>query len=91
MGTGSEREHGIFSEKAPPLGACPPFQRRGGGPAQKMGLTTVANCVFPDFSQEATEPVPFFGLPCLHFEYLMGAKACFQSTTRFGKSHSDRV
>ena len=70
MGTGSEREHGIFSEKAPPLGACPPFQRRGGGPAQKMGLTTVANCVFPDFSQEATEPVPFFGLPCLQFEFI---------------------
>ena len=49
MGTGSEREHGIFSEKTPPLGACPPFQRQGGGSAQKMGQAPSQIVFFPFF------------------------------------------
>jgi hypothetical protein len=37
MGAGSEREHGIFSEKTPPLGACPHFQRGAeDGPARRL-------------------------------------------------------
>ena len=61
MGTGSEREHGIFSEKTPPLGACPPFQRQGGGSAQKMGQAPSQIVFFPIFPQKRRSQSPFLG------------------------------
>jgi len=42
MGTGSEREHGIFSEKTPPLGACPLFQREREIISWKLDLPAIS-------------------------------------------------
>jgi hypothetical protein len=69
MGTGSERRNGISSEKTPPRGACPPFSTAPwDGPPEKGGQALSQIAFSCDFTQKATEPVPFIGLPCLQFE-----------------------
>ena len=68
MGTGSERMSAILTEKTLPRGACPLFQRHLVRTAGKWGQAPSQRTFSPCFPQGATEPVPFFRLPCLQFE-----------------------
>jgi len=84
MGTGSEREHGIFSEKTPPLGACPPFQRQGGGSAQKMGQAPSQIVFFPIFPQKRRSQSPFLGYRVYSLSLLV---LCLEITIKRNRLH----